>query len=88
MNIGTEPRPIPDIDSVLKPLLDAVQRSIFRVAPEREDELAALLRSKGITAEIDCNRPEWRFESLEMCRRYFMNLKAMERIWAYSCGSI
>jgi peptidase U49-like protein len=88
MNIGTEPRPVPNIDSVLVPLLDSVQRSIFRVASEREAELAELLRSKSITAEVDCSRPEWRFESSEMCRRYFMNLKAMERIWAYCCGSI
>jgi hypothetical protein len=74
--------------SPLAPLLPYVNESIYRIAPERGDELRAIIKARDIVGALDLNNPENKFEAWPGMGVVLFSLRGMERFWIYGAGTM
>jgi hypothetical protein len=71
----------------IRHLFDALCSSPFAAAPERGDELKALVSRSGICAHPDPLTECWKFEAIPtLGKRIFVGNRTLERLWAYCYG--
>jgi Peptidase U49 len=75
------------VSTPLNPLLGALHKAVFTIAPEREDELAALIKTNQISGEVETNEHGLVGESSVLIRRIWVGLPSMEEVWAFSYGA-
>lgn len=73
--------------SPLAPLLPALNESIYRIAPERSEEMRHIMETRGIAGAFSTD-PGNKFEAWPGLRVILFSVRGMERFWIYSAGTM
>lgn len=74
------------IESPIKSLLHAFSACPFKIAPEREVELQALVDRHDVRLQIDTVKKEFYIAAWPNFKLVFFGLATLERLWAYAYG--
>jgi hypothetical protein len=75
-----------ECSSPIRELIPLIAASPFKLAPERDEELRALLDSQGIRMQFDSERAGFNVSIDVETHEITFGLGAAERIWAYVYG--
>ena len=75
-----------NINSPIKSLLLAFSACPYKIAPERQDELKALVDRHDVRLNIDTVKKEFHIEAWPNFKLVFFGLATLERLWAYAYG--
>lgn len=75
-------------ESPLAPLLPAFNECFYRIAPERAEELKAIINASGIAGSLLVLNPENKFEAWPGMDVVLFSLRGMERFWIYGAGTV